>query len=725
MSITRIVRMFRTRNNTIVKALVYSAVCVIGAALLVSCSATGAGDDILGAVTGDPGPVTSEVVLPTITLSPPSTTIIDVGTAVVITVAANSAPSDDVTIVVTATQDGATVGTPQSVTLTKSEYSQPATFTGLTAGLHTFTATTAPSGIMNPTIESLEITMNDPAQPVVTLSSSSLTIDEVVVTVAALSAPLADVTIEVTATQDGEPVATERVTLTSSEFRKQVTFTGLTAGLHTFTATAASFDIVQPTIVPLEKITIHDPGRPVVTVTTTTPVLAVGSDAVITVAVVSAPTDGVTITVSAKTGGADGTEVATQAVTFDENSSADTPGNLLEQTATFSGLGAETYTFTATATLTDTGDATALVVISGVPPTIAVNDLTMPTVTVTPMVTENDVSVAVAVTDLLLGAEELITLTLTGGPSTKEPVTVTLPNGADASAAAKTTEFSDLKPGGYTITATAAPSNINIAYAENEQMVTIVPQVTITTELVGDDLVVTAAVTDGPIGAAPVRIELSVSPGGGSKTGRITLPAGASEGKTYTKVFEGLPSGRHIISATVADTSAGTVRLAEVQELEADVTVAPKVTLSLAAGDSAGTVRARAHIDEGTLEGSGVVITAVLLDGLGTASATEALPELSGSSGAVQEVMVTGLQSGVWVLDENRIAEPAGIILTVDTTSVIIDPQVTLTHELVGDDLIVTAGVTDGPIGTAAVRIRLSVGGTAPEQEYHHIGAGE
>ena len=46
----------------------------------------------------------------------------------------------------------------------------------------------------------------------------------------------------------------------------------------------------------------------------------------------------------------------------------------------------------------------------------------------------------------------------------------------------------------------------------------------------------------------------------------------------------------------------------------------------------------------------------------------------------------------------------------------IIDPLVTLTHELVGDDLTVTAGVTDGPIGTAAVRIRLSVGGTAPDK---------
>ena len=191
-------------------------------------------------------------------------------------------------------------------------------------------------------------------------------------------------------------------------------------------------------------------------------------------------------------------------------------------------------------------------------------------------------------------------------------------------------------------------------------MVTIVPQVTITTELVGDDLIVTAAVTEGPIGTTPVRIDLSVSPGGVRKTGRITLPAGASEGNTYPKAFEGLPSGSHTLSATVAGISAGIVRLAEVQESEAGVTVAPKVTLSLVAGDSAGTVRARAHIDEGTLEGSGVVITAVLLDGPGTASATEALSGLSGSRGAVEEVMVTGLQSGVWVLDESSIVEPGG-----------------------------------------------------------------
>ena len=346
MSITRIVRMFCTGNNTIVKALVYSAVCVIGAALLVSCSATGAGDANLGAITGDPGPVTGGPVtgavdLPLITLSSSNPTI-DVGTDVVIMVAAASAPSEDVTITVTATQDGAEVGTPRSVTLTKGEYSQPATFTGLTAGLHIFSAIVAPSGIMNPTIESLEITMNDPAQPGSNLEyvehddrcgyrcshngSRSL-------------GAIGDVTIEVTATQGGLPVGTPRsVTLTNSEYSMPATFTGLTAGLHTITATAAPSGIVQPTIASLD-ITVSDPNQPVVTLSTSSLTISEGDEAVITVAAVSAPLEDVTITVTVTQGGLPVGTPRSVTLTKSEYS----------MQATFTGLTAGLHTFTATA----------------------------------------------------------------------------------------------------------------------------------------------------------------------------------------------------------------------------------------------------------------------------------------------------------------------------------------------------------------------------------------
>ena len=144
----------------------------------------------------------SDPAKPTVTLATVSP--ITTGTNAVITVAAASAPSANVTITVTATKDGSKIGTPQTVDLTVSEFSMPATFSGLTAGLHTFSATVAPSGIVNATIASVDVVVNDPARPVVTLTTTTpiITADaDAVITVAAASVPSADVTITVTATK--------------------------------------------------------------------------------------------------------------------------------------------------------------------------------------------------------------------------------------------------------------------------------------------------------------------------------------------------------------------------------------------------------------------------------------------------------------------------------------------------------------------------------------------
>ena len=71
-----------------------------------------------------------------------------------------------------------------------------------------------------------------------------------------------------------------------------------------------------------------------------------------------------------------------------------------------------------------------------------VHDPTQPTVTITPTVTDNDLSVAVAVTDRTLAAAEVITLALSAGPTLKPDQMVTL----NATTTTGTVPFDDLAP---------------------------------------------------------------------------------------------------------------------------------------------------------------------------------------------------------------------------------------------------------------------------------------
>ena len=234
-------------------------------------------------------------------------------------------------------------------------------------------------------------------------------------------------------------------------------------------------------------------------------------------------------------------------------------------------------------------------------------DSSKPTIQVTPTVEDDDLSVAVAVSDGKLGATESIAIALTGGSTSRSPKSVQLFNDSTSAATAQTVKFKDLSPGSYTITATATPNNINITYYEGRQTVTILPQVTITHSLDDDDLTVTATVSAGPIGAEPVDIALAVVPGGtSSSSGSITLAAGTDQDETATYMFMDLPSGGHTLRATA---TADVVRI--VNDTPGFSVGAKLPTVSLELGSTAaGTATVTARIEEGTIE------SAVIIEGI-------------------------------------------------------------------------------------------------------------
>ena len=136
--------------------------------------------------------------------------------------------------------------------------------------------------------------------------------------------------------------------------------------------------------------------------------------------------------------------------------------------------------------MADAAEAARVIVPSGTLATVQVIDRRKPTVTITPTVTDSDLSVAVTVTDRILDAPEVITLVLSAGPTMKSDQMVTL----NARTTTDTARFDDLKPGSYTLMATAAPGRINpIVYAGGTQTVTILPLVTITGTLEPSDTV--------------------------------------------------------------------------------------------------------------------------------------------------------------------------------------------------------------------------------------------
>ena len=307
------------------------------------------------------------------------------------------------------------------------------------------------------------------------------------------------------------------------------------------------------------------------TVVANSPDISTSQDAEITLMLDKAPQRGVVVTISVMD--STPTEIATTTVTFAAGSS----GAALTQKATFttgSGMDlAEAGSYSVVSSIAIAADR-ALIGLPAAALILTVIDSTQPTITVTPTVTATDLSVVVAVTDGVLSGAETITLALSGGPSKPDQM-VTL----NATATTDTVPFNGLDPGSYTLTATATPGNIK-PIVGSPQTVTILPLVTITYADPGDtdNLVVTARVTDGPIGAGAVVITVSVAPGGTPNTATITLGADAVEDATETHTFVDLPPGDHTLSATVAGTSVGKARLATIAT--PTFTVLPTISLT-------------------------------------------------------------------------------------------------------------------------------------------------
>ena len=210
-----------------------------------------------------------------------------------------------------------------------------------------------------------------------------------------------------------------------------------------------------------------------------------------------------------------------------------------------------------------------------VPVTFTVVDSTIPTVTITPTVTDKDLSVDVAVTELTLSENVEIVLSFGGTPADQ---TVTLASGSSSGTAPMTVPFNDLAPGSYMLTATPAPF-VNIEYAGSTQIVTIQPEITIEQSLSGDDLTLTAEVTDGPIGSNPVSVLITLTETSSATTMQtITFPASAAMATSMSTTFFDVESGSYTISAEV------TSGMARIIIPTPTGIVLPKATLSLSTG---------------------------------------------------------------------------------------------------------------------------------------------
>ena len=487
--------------------------------------------------------------------------------------------------------------------------------------------------------------------------------------------------------------AGNNITLNADTISGTLSFNGLEPDTYTLGATAP--DGITATVA---TPTIEIAAAALAVTRVTMPDIVSSQDAEIDLTLDTAPLRDVEVMVSVA-----GT-TATDTITFATGSS----GAALTQTATFTtGSGADLTAAGNYIIEFSVADANNRPLI-GLPvgtTTLTVSDSTRPTVTVTPTVTDNDLSVAIAVTDLTLNTEETITLALGGVP---EQPTVTL----DSDTTAGTALFEDLDPGIYILTAmVAATDTINIVYDGDRQTVTILPEVTITSMLDRDDmdnLIVTATVSDGPIGAADVSLELSVSPGRTPNTATIIIPKATAEGQTVTYPFENLPAGAHTISATVGDSSRDAVRLVA---SAVTITVLPRVSLTLAPGTTPGTATATAEITYGTIDSPGVDIAAIIT-GPSPARAEQALPTLSGSSGTQVVFTFLDLRPGVWALDSSTIRTPDEVILNIEPAPVTVAaPQVSLvvsspTPLYIGTTLTVRVSADAKPYTDTTITVR-------------------
>ena len=349
---------------------------------------------------------------------------------------------------------------------------------------------------------------------------------------------------------------------------------------------------------------------------------------------------------------------------------------------------------------------------SGTIATITVIDPTMPTVTITPMVTGTVLSVAVAVTDRTLAVAETITLALSGGPSTPAAQTVPLPRGTTTSGAARTKLFPDLEPGSYTIEATeSAPDDINIVYAGRTQQVTIVPLVTIGSAVNRDVMTITATITEGPIGDADVPLTIELLDSSSTVIGRpqtLILASGTNTPRTTT--FNTVPSGAINVRASAPP---NTLRITNPP---ATITIPPKVALTLASNTYL-TATATARITDGTLDDP-VDITAHIV-GPGDATADGAIQALSSrSTDQTETATFTGLAPGSWTLDSNSIATPEGILLDISSTAatVVALPMLELTAPssvILGAAAEVVVSASAVPAGPVTVTITAARDGTS------------
>ena len=278
---------------------------------------------------------------------------------------------------------------------------------------------------------------------------------------------------------------------------------------------------------------------------------------------------------------------------------------------------------------------------------------------------------------------------------------------SSSSGGMETAIFTGLAPGDWTLDSSkiSAPAGV-ILNIDSTSTATILPLVTVTAALAPDDMdnvIVTATVSEGPIGAVdvPLKIELLDSSSMPIADQEKTLTFARGSSASQTAEFADVPSGAIGIRASAPP---DTLRITN---SGASVTVLPKVSLTLASSGGE-TATATARITDGTLN-SPVDITAHIMGPGGATAMGEIRALSSGSIGKMETATITRLQSGSWALDSSKISAPAGVILDISGTSATVAalPVVTISSAVDRDVVTVTATVSEGPIGGMAVPLTI------------------
>ena len=321
--------------------------------------------------------------------------------------------------------------------------------------------------------------------------------------------------------------------------------------------------------------------------------VTLGDAADVVVSASAAPTGPVTATITATRDDGIGTPI-TRTATLTRTSFRQTVGFPTQGVS--DPLTEGIYAFSVS--VADSTEQGRVTVPSGTLATLTVTNPAKPEVTVTPMVSGNSLSVGVGVTnDRPLTGTETITLALSDGPSTPPSQTVMLPSGYKRGDAAYTQSFAPLMPGSYTLTATAAPGNINKIVYDGGTQVTILPLVTITSAVNRDVVTVTATVSEGPIGDEAVELTITLRDSSNTtiEEKKPALTSGSVTNSTVSADFSDVPSGDISIGVSAPPNR---LRLTN----SARPTVLPKVMLTLASNGDGATATAAAEITDGTLD---------------------------------------------------------------------------------------------------------------------------